>query len=106
MTATPLALFAPGERPAWLDPQAPTPVCSQTDPDPIDRTSEASGRVAKWLCASCPLLHPCRAYALAHPKETRFGIWGGLSEHERRALRRRLRRQQRMAAVASGEVAA
>jgi len=36
---------------------------------------------AKAVCAVCPVLRQCRAYAL----ETRepYGVWGGLSEHDR-----------------------
>ncbi|WP_081315597.1 WhiB family transcriptional regulator [Rhodococcus opacus] len=41
-------------------------------------------REAKRICSSCLVLADCRAYA----EESRegFGIWGGASEHERRAL--------------------
>ena len=41
------------------------------------------------LCAqtSCEVREECLEYALAH--DERFGIWGGLSERERRKLKRR-----------------
>jgi WhiB family redox-sensing transcriptional regulator len=42
---------------------------------------------AKEICASCPVREPCRTWALAHPSER--GVWGGLTERERRVLRRR-----------------
>lgn len=41
---------------------------------------------AKAVCARCPVLRPCLAWALSHPGER--GIWGGLTEAERRAARR------------------
>jgi WhiB family transcriptional regulator, redox-sensing transcriptional regulator len=42
--------------------------------------------LAKAICGTCPVQAPCLAYALARA-EVR-GIWGGLSERERRAVRR------------------
>lgn len=47
----------------------------------------ASTRVAKEICAACPVQEPCLDYAL-RASET-HGIWGGKSERERRRLRRR-----------------
>jgi WhiB family redox-sensing transcriptional regulator len=38
-------------------------------------------RQAKAVCATCPVLVPCRAYALA--RREAYGIWGGLSERDR-----------------------
>ena len=52
-----------------------------------DRYSRESAGAAKAVCARCPVLRPCRAWAMAHPGER--GIWGGLTEAERRAARRR-----------------
>jgi WhiB family redox-sensing transcriptional regulator len=40
---------------------------------------------ARAVCAACPVLADCRAYALAVPGLK--GIWGGLSERERDVLR-------------------
>jgi WhiB family redox-sensing transcriptional regulator len=39
---------------------------------------------AKRVCAQCPVREPCRSYALENEEE--FGVWGGLSEVERRDL--------------------
>ena len=44
---------------------------------------------ARAVCASCPVRAECLDYALEH--NVRYGIWGGLNEHERRAERRRRR---------------
>jgi WhiB family redox-sensing transcriptional regulator len=41
---------------------------------------------AKRICSGCEVRAECLEYALAH--DERFGIWGGLSERERRRLRR------------------
>jgi WhiB family redox-sensing transcriptional regulator len=39
---------------------------------------------AKAVCRECPVLQACRAHALAAREP--YGVWGGLSEHEREAL--------------------
>jgi WhiB family transcriptional regulator, redox-sensing transcriptional regulator len=45
-----------------------------------------STREAKRVCRSCEVRAECLGYALEH--DERFGIWGGLSERERRRLKR------------------
>ncbi|WP_037606202.1 WhiB family transcriptional regulator [Streptacidiphilus rugosus] len=50
---------------------------------------------AKQVCASCPVLDHCRAYALAAREQ--YGVWGGLSELERAEVLRRRRRAARAA---------
>jgi WhiB family redox-sensing transcriptional regulator len=42
---------------------------------------------AKSYCAKCPVRAECLDYAIDH--DIRHGIWGGKSERERRAIRRR-----------------
>lgn len=39
---------------------------------------------AKQICRDCPVVDECRAYALAIREP--HGVWGGMSEQERRAL--------------------
>jgi WhiB family redox-sensing transcriptional regulator len=46
-----------------------------------------STRAAKRICQTCTVQTECLEYALAN--DERFGIWGGLSERERRRLKRR-----------------
>ena len=41
---------------------------------------------ARAVCRRCPELEPCRAWALVAPPEL-AGVWGGLSEDDRRQLR-------------------
>lgn len=41
---------------------------------------------AKAICRRCPVIKDCREYALLHERE---GFWGGLSEAERRSVRRK-----------------
>ena len=45
---------------------------------------------AKAVCARCPVVAPCAAYAIRH--DERYGVWGGLSERERATLRLRRHR--------------
>ncbi|GMA36494.1 WhiB family transcriptional regulator [Demequina litorisediminis] len=62
-------------------------LCAQTDPEAFFPEKGGSTREAKKVCASCDVRSECLEYALAH--DERFGIWGGLSERERRRLKRR-----------------
>lgn len=39
---------------------------------------------AKAICATCPVIQPCREHALRYAEP--YGVWGGLGEAERRAL--------------------
>lgn len=44
---------------------------------------------AKAVCHRCPVIESCRMWALAHPQMTQYGVWGAMSEEERRSARRR-----------------
>lgn len=61
-------------------------LCSQTDPEAFFPEKGGSTRDAKRICESCDVRQQCLDYALEN--DERFGIWGGLSERERRKLRR------------------
>jgi WhiB family transcriptional regulator, redox-sensing transcriptional regulator len=61
-------------------------LCAQTDPDAFFPEKGGSTRDAKRTCTGCEVRADCLEYALTH--DERFGIWGGLSERERRRLRR------------------
>jgi WhiB family transcriptional regulator, redox-sensing transcriptional regulator len=62
-------------------------LCAQTDPEAFFPEKGGSTRDAKRICASCEVKAQCLDYALSN--DERFGIWGGLSERERRKLRKR-----------------
>ena len=62
-------------------------LCAQTDPEAFFPEKGGSTREAKKVCLGCDVRSECLDYALAN--DERFGIWGGLSERERRRLRRR-----------------
>ena len=61
-------------------------VCAQTDPEAFFPEKGGSTREAKRICSGCEVRAECLDYALA--ADERFGVWGGLSERERRRLRR------------------
>jgi WhiB family transcriptional regulator, redox-sensing transcriptional regulator len=61
-------------------------LCAQTDPEAFFPEKGGSTREAKRVCRSCEVRAECLDYALEH--DERFGIWGGLSERERRRLKR------------------
>jgi len=61
-------------------------LCAQTDPEAFFPEKGGSTREAKRICEGCEVRSECLDYALAN--DERFGIWGGLSERERRKLRR------------------
>ena len=62
-------------------------LCAQTDPEAFFPEKGGSTREAKKICQQCEVSAQCLEYALQN--DERFGIWGGLSERERRRLRRR-----------------
>lgn len=73
------------------DPDGPLPwqeqaLCAQTDPEAFFPEKGGSTRDAKKVCQNCEVRAECLAYALEN--DERFGIWGGMSERERRRLKR------------------
>lgn len=61
-------------------------LCAQTDPEAFFPEKGGSTREAKRVCTGCEVQAECLDYALAN--DERFGIWGGMSERERRRLKR------------------
>lgn len=59
-------------------------LCAQVDPEIFYPEAGGSVRIAKRICRGCEVRTECLAYALEHHE--RFGVWGGLSERERRHL--------------------
>ena len=60
-------------------------LCAETDPEAFFPEKGGSTRDAKRVCSGCAVRAECLEFALAN--DERFGIWGGLSERERRRLR-------------------
>jgi WhiB family transcriptional regulator, redox-sensing transcriptional regulator len=65
-----------------------------------------SAEPARQVCAACPVRQPCLDYAISN--RIMHGIWGGLTERERRALRSgwvRASRRERDRAILAAEAA-
>lgn len=72
-----------GPRP-WADHGA----CRGLDPDLFfPEKAGAEIRFAQAVCARCPVIAECREWGILHEIH---GIWGGLTQNERRAIRRKL----------------
>lgn len=77
-----LALLPPGDARSWQT----RANCSGVDPELFFPQRGASTREAKAVCRACVVREDCLEYALSNGEK--FGIWGGLSERERRRVRR------------------
>lgn len=64
-------------------------LCAQADPEAFFPEKGGSSRMAKRVCIACEVRADCLEYALSN--DERFGIWGGLTETERRRLSKRFR---------------
>jgi len=99
--------FSEIEFPEFALDSAETPKCSETDPElfhPIETNiMSANGtykttyiardeRLAKSICAGCPLKNPCLEFAL---RNSEVGIWGGTTETDRQRIKSRFRSNRR-----------
>jgi WhiB family transcriptional regulator, redox-sensing transcriptional regulator len=74
--------------------------CIDEDPElffPIGTTGPAvdQAEAAKRVCIGCAVREECLEYALASNQDA--GVWGGLTEDERRTLKRARQRRRRLA---------
>lgn len=65
--------------------------CRESNPDLFFPHRGENVRAAKAVCAGCPVINECRDYSIVN--DERVGIWGGLTERDRRHLRVVARRQ-------------
>jgi Transcription factor WhiB len=99
------------DQPRPRAPAAPAPLsagwrdragCRGTDPGVFFPGRGESAEPARRICASCPVRQQCLDYAISHGIV--HGIWGGLAERDRRALRTRhvsAARRERDTAIAA-----
>ena len=76
--------------------------CRDKDPElffPVGNTGAAYQQIeeAKAVCRTCKVIDACLKCALDTNQD--YGVWGGLSEDERRALKRRAMRARRSQAM-------
>lgn len=62
-------------------------LCAGSDPDLFFAVGALEHKQAKRICRSCPVRRECLSYAMDSPVD--HGIWGGLTERERRRWRRK-----------------
>ncbi|PBC86900.1 WhiB family transcriptional regulator, redox-sensing transcriptional regulator [Streptomyces sp. 2224.1] len=72
-------------------------VCREVDPEiffPVGNTGPALLQIeeAKAVCRRCPVMGQCLQWALESRQDS--GVWGGMSEDERHAMRRRAARNR------------
>jgi WhiB family redox-sensing transcriptional regulator len=80
-----LRVLPGGRDDSWRDLAA----CIDTDQRMFFPAQGDANRLARQMCASCPVRIPCLDYAVDNHEE--FGIWGGTTPRERQAIRRRKR---------------
>lgn len=73
-------------QPKLIEDWAPQAACSKGEPDALF-VQGAAQQQAKQVCLRCPVVRECLADALDN--RTEFGVWGGMTERERRAMLRR-----------------
>jgi WhiB family redox-sensing transcriptional regulator len=77
---------APRAQADWVADWAVYGACRSGDPDTLFVQGAEQNR-AKAICLGCPVRTECLADALDNGVE--FGVWGGMTERERRALLKR-----------------
>lgn len=70
----------------WTNQWTTRALCRRIDPDALFVQGAAQNR-AKLFCSGCPVRAECLADALDNRVE--FGVWGGMTERERRSLLRK-----------------
>jgi WhiB family redox-sensing transcriptional regulator len=70
----------------WVQDWPARGACVKSDPDALFVQGKEQ-QTAKVVCRTCPVIAECLADALDN--RTEFGVWGGMTERERRALLRR-----------------
>lgn len=68
------------DRPDWMA----DALCAQTDPEAFFPEKGQPAEPGRQICARCPVRAECLDYALTN--DERYGVWGGLSERQRRPL--------------------
>lgn len=81
-----------GAYPTWLDrarEDGITPACEGAQGLYFPEHGEgahAAIREARAICDTCPLLNTCRDWAIQQRPEWLYGVWGGLTQAQRKAL--------------------
>jgi WhiB family transcriptional regulator, redox-sensing transcriptional regulator len=87
VTALPFPALPDDREADWRD----RALCAEVGTDFFFPEKRDSARPAKAVCAACEVREPCLEFALEHAEQ--WGIYGGLSVGERRALQRQRRKE-------------
>lgn len=87
MRHIPIEVSIPFEKPQWMADAA----CGGASQNTFFPGRGESIKAAQEICAGCPVREPCLEYAIANREK--WGIWGGLSERQRRRIARDRRRE-------------
>jgi len=74
------------QRSAWVKGWAQLGACTKGEPEALF-VRGAAQQAAKQVCTGCPVIVECLADSLDN--HTEFGVWGGMTERQRRALLKR-----------------
>lgn len=77
-----------GAYPAFLHREDVNPACRGADTELFFPPPGNPGTHAKTICRICPLINTCRQWALNQPDTELYGIWGGMSDVDRRKWRK------------------
>lgn len=81
----------------WSDPRS---ACRGVDVSVFYLLSPPNKEMALALCGSCPVREACLEYVMSwETGDAKFGIWGGLTPHERKALVKERSRKVKTAAA-------
>jgi WhiB family redox-sensing transcriptional regulator len=87
-----------GRRPDWMSQAA----CRGEPTELFYPNEEHDAGPAQTICAGCPVRSDCLAHALANFRAASdAGVWGGTTEHERAAMRRRQAKERAKARAAA-----
>jgi WhiB family redox-sensing transcriptional regulator len=86
VTMTHRAGVAAKSRSTWVTDWAQFAACTKAEPDALF-VRGAAQQTAKQVCVGCPVIAECLADSLDN--HTEFGVWGGMTERQRRALLKR-----------------
>ena len=92
MPSNPYYIHLRPPMPAWRDEAA----CRGVDPTLFFPDVGEPAHEARAVCASCPVRDECAEWAIRSGEK--FGIWGGLTERERRRIRSQRHRAARLSA--------
>ena len=95
-----IPIVMPGSATPSLDEWHARGLCVGADPEIFFPSRGDPGAEARRICASCGVRRDCLKYAT---KADEFGIWAGLDQQQRRALRKKQHRREAATRIRAGQ---